>query len=497
MVVGMLCLSVFKTDFTRLLVRLAAISQLVAGIFLISSGTMTSGTGSPMPLTFDLPVSEWEIGILFQYHPTRLYFLGAYLVPLLFGLFRPDHLPSKHFRLVFLLYLTGASGLIVTGDFFNFFVFYELMIMGAYILISIKGSHWASIKYMIIGSISSILLLAGIAVLYSGGAPFRMAPDESLYLVSSPQIQLAMLLFSLAFFIKAAFFPASGWVATCHGAANGLVSAFLASFTIFSGILGLHLFVVVPSVHLGLEAPLLLIRAFSLLTIAISAIILFFEPKFKRTIAASTILTSGLTGLLLSCNRADLAFSLVLMHALYKTMLFHATEELSSNRQTIHGSWPTLFLAGLGLFLLLGLFPAPGWHLKTEFLLHFPEYKGIFFFFAFFLVAGFAKFHVGVLSPFDDVRRPFAMLLTGLLLTGMAIGIRYLALDPTHSPLPDWTSALQDAGVLAGGFLFGRLAFPKTCHLHALDKRAFFPNINRELLLILLMILAGLLHTYR
>ncbi|MDP3014418.1 MAG: proton-conducting transporter membrane subunit, partial [Candidatus Subteraquimicrobiales bacterium] len=74
------------------------------------------------------------------------------------------------FYTLVLLILTGMIGFTITGDLFNLFVFMEVLSLSGYALVAISGDRlaaMASFKYLLVGAISSLSILLGIAYLYS------------------------------------------------------------------------------------------------------------------------------------------------------------------------------------------------------------------------------------------------------------------------------------------------------------------------------------------
>ncbi len=77
-----------------------------------------------------------------------------------------------------LLLLGGVNGSFLTGDIFNLFVFFEVMLLASYVLISLGGGRVQlreTIKYVVINMISSSLFVVAIAYLYSITGTLNMA----------------------------------------------------------------------------------------------------------------------------------------------------------------------------------------------------------------------------------------------------------------------------------------------------------------------------------
>ncbi|ARK31344.1 Na+/H+ antiporter subunit D [Halalkalibacter krulwichiae] len=85
---------------------------------------------------------------------------------------------SYYFYPIFLFLITGVNGSFLTGDLFNLFVCFEVMLISSYVLITIggeKGQLRESIKYVLINVLSSFLFLIAIAYLYAVTGTLNLA----------------------------------------------------------------------------------------------------------------------------------------------------------------------------------------------------------------------------------------------------------------------------------------------------------------------------------
>ena len=118
---------------------------------------------------------------------------------------------EHYFYPFFLFLITGVNGSFITGDLFNLFVCFEVMLVASYGLITLGGTKpqlRESIKYILINVISSMLFLVAIAYLYGMTGTVNMA-HLSLRVAELGQDGLmttVSLLFMIVFSLKAALF---------------------------------------------------------------------------------------------------------------------------------------------------------------------------------------------------------------------------------------------------------------------------------------------------
>ena len=464
-----------RRDISLGVVVAVVLAQLTAGAVLILSFVNYEGT-------YTAAVSQWNYSIIFAFDSNKTYFVAAYMTPLLFTLFRLHLLPGPYPRMIYLFYLAGCSGLLVTGDVFTFYVFYEVMIMAAYVLIGIKGKYFASIKYMIIGASSSALFLGGVILLYASGEYFGFAYVDNLSRLNSYNVRLILLLFSSAFFVKGAFFPVSAWVSTCHTATNSLISAFLSAFTIFTGIYGLYYLVLVPADALGFDAIFQFLRILSLVTMLVPALFLFFEPHLKRVIAGTTVFTIGFIGLMLSYRMYTVAFFYIVVHGLYKTLLFLLYDhfEYDDTRQDelrFGGTKAAFGITALAVLFTTGFYPALTYALKYQFVGSVPGYRVVVYASMFLVLGAFFKFRYRLVSKREN---------NLFYITVLALFAVYYATFPFSPGIPG-VSFLTDVAVLLAAVFGSRWLFFRLERFSRLDTTFVFRNLNVELLLIVVL----------
>ncbi|PIC06206.1 Na+/H+ antiporter subunit D [Anoxybacillus flavithermus] len=113
--------------------------------------------------------------------------------------------------------LVGVNGSFTTGDLFNLFVFFEVMLMSSYVLLVLGGTKMQlreTIKYTLVNVISSALFVVAVAYLYAVTGTLNMAhlADRINALGSSPILTVIAVLFIIVFGLKGAIFPLYFWL---------------------------------------------------------------------------------------------------------------------------------------------------------------------------------------------------------------------------------------------------------------------------------------------
>ncbi|MFC3039133.1 Na+/H+ antiporter subunit D [Virgibacillus xinjiangensis] len=135
-----------------------------------------------------------------------------------------------YFYSFFFFLITGVSGAFITGDLFNLFVFFEVLLMASYALITLGGGKTQlreSLKYLLINLFSSMLFVTAVAMLYGVVGTLNMAHiAQRVQEVEQQGIltTIAILLF-FVFATKAAVFPLYYWLPHSYIQPNVVVSA--------------------------------------------------------------------------------------------------------------------------------------------------------------------------------------------------------------------------------------------------------------------------------
>src|SRR5690625_1570128 len=141
-----------------------------------------------------------------------------------------DKKEKFYFYAFFFFLISGVSGAFLTGDLFNLFVFFEVLLMASYALIVLGGDRVQlreSLKYVLINLFSSVIFVTTVAFLYSVVGIVNMAHIAQLVQEVEQQgilTTIAILLF-FVFATKAALFPLYYWMPNAYIAPNPVVSA--------------------------------------------------------------------------------------------------------------------------------------------------------------------------------------------------------------------------------------------------------------------------------
>ena len=133
----------------------------------------------------------------------------------------------------YLLLTGGMMGIILTGDLFNLYIFFEMMGIAAYALVASAESRWstyAAFKYLILGTVGAMLYLLGVAFTFAATGTLNMA-DLSIRLAevgyTDPAVVAGFTLMTIGLALKIALFPLHTWLADAHAAAPSAISALI------------------------------------------------------------------------------------------------------------------------------------------------------------------------------------------------------------------------------------------------------------------------------
>ena len=159
------------------------------------------------------------------------------LLVLIYSFANIDTLRQRHGYFIFYnVLLVGVCGAFLTGDLFNLYVFFEVMLIASFVLLALGGERnqlEGGVKYVTMNLVASALFLAGLGMLYGKIGTLNMADIAQRMMEPGQALQVrhSSLLFLAAFGIKAAVFPFFFWLPASYHTPPAAVSA------IFSGLL--------------------------------------------------------------------------------------------------------------------------------------------------------------------------------------------------------------------------------------------------------------------
>jgi len=279
---------------------------------------IVAGLKAPMgiPLSLDALGAGMAIVVAFSAMLVVLY-SASYI--------RGGHHQVRYYAVVMIL-LTSAFGLVLTRDIFNLFVFFEILCISSYILVSWEHSGAAleaSFKYMVLGSIGSTFLLVSIALAYKAAGSLAMA-DIAVAFAAAPRgyVVLAAVTFLFGVGVEAAIFPVNTWLPDAHSSAPSSISAILSGFVI-----ELALVVMFRVLNTAFSAAGLLqvLQAIALLGVLVGEFSAYGQKDLKRMLAYSSVSQIGIMLFAFSLGTeagAQAGLSHLLMHAGAKSALF-------------------------------------------------------------------------------------------------------------------------------------------------------------------------------
>lgn len=143
--------------------------------------------------------------------------------------------PVSIFHPTYLVLTAGVANAFLSGDLFNLYVGFEVLLMASYVLLTLGGTRSrvrAGLTYVVVNVLSSMVFLIGIALVYAAVGTLNLAQISVRMAAVPPGTQLTIHLVLLtAFGIKAAVFPLSAWLPDSYPTAAAPVTA------VFAGLL--------------------------------------------------------------------------------------------------------------------------------------------------------------------------------------------------------------------------------------------------------------------
>ena len=281
---------------------------------------------------------------------------------------------GRHFHPLFQLQLMGLNGAFLTGDLFNLFVFFEVLLIASYcLLVHGRGDERvrAGFHYVVVNLAASTLFVIGVALLYGLTGTLNLADlalrVQRVAAVDAPLVHAAGLVLLVVFALKAAVFPLSLWLPRAYAAAPAPIAALFALMTK----VGIYAILRVHSVVFGLDA------AFASLAVgpwilggavatAIFGALGTFAAQSLGTMTAYLTLVSVGTSLIGVGMSSDAGLSAALYYLVHSTLVLAGLFLLSDSTAAQRGhdrferSTPVAQPAVLGTLFLVGAVSVAG-----------------------------------------------------------------------------------------------------------------------------------------
>jgi proton-translocating NADH-quinone oxidoreductase chain N len=311
-----------------------------------------------------------EIDMLSIYMAFSATLLGLFATVYSYSYMEHDTRLTEYYTLLSAL-VASIVGVSFAGDFFTFFVFWEMMGITSYVLVAFRKENWgpieAGFKYMVMGAIGSTLLLLGIALVYgmAGTVNFAQASMVLKHQPLSIWLSLALIIFIVGFGVKSAIVPMHTWLPDAHPEAPSPISAMLSGILIETALYGLTR---VLNILFEPSTFQMAIAVLAVLTMCLANILALLQQDIKRMLAYSSIAQMGymLIGVSVGTSYGLMGtFLHVFNHSLLKGMAFLSAGSIVHEAKTrdienLKGIGRLMPITSLCLFItLLGLGGVP------------------------------------------------------------------------------------------------------------------------------------------
>ena len=247
------------------------------------------------------------------------------------------HRARMGFHPLYLFLLMGVNGAFLSGDLFNLYVFFEVLLMASFVLLTVGGQPAqtnSGIRYVVLNLLASIIFLVAAGVAYGTLGTLNMAQIAERLTLASPAVKTVFAgLLMVAFGSKAALFPLFFWLpASYHTpppAVTALFGGLLTKVGVYTLFRSFTLFF--PDLLFTWQPALLTIAGATMLVGALGALA---QPGIRRVLSFHIISHVGfmLMGLAvaLSGNSLAIGFGLgaailyLAHHIIIKTALIMA-----------------------------------------------------------------------------------------------------------------------------------------------------------------------------
>jgi multicomponent K+:H+ antiporter subunit D len=209
---------------------------------------------------------------------------------------------SKHFHALFQFQLMGLNGAFLTGDLFNLFVFFEVLLIASYCLLLHGGKTQQlgpGIHYVAINFVGSFLFLIAVSLLYGMTGTLNMA-DMALKVAAADPTDAALiraggLLMLVVFAVKAALLPLYFWLPRAYSVAEAPVAALFAIMTKVGVYVIVRVYTLIfgPDAGVGANLALPWLLPVAILTLIVATLGVLASRNLRTMVSYLTIASVG------------------------------------------------------------------------------------------------------------------------------------------------------------------------------------------------------------
>lgn len=293
----------------------------------ISSGKIieyNARTGLPILVSFRAD----SLGLLLAIVASFLWFMAS--------IYAIEYMRLKHaktrYNIFSLFSFFGMMGIVLTGNLFTLYIFFEIMALLSYMLViheETEEAMRAGLKYLFMGIIGGLVLLIAIIATYVLTKTTSLSGAGLAGLTKSPFYVAIFWSFIFGFAIKAGMFPVHVWLPDAHPVAPAPASALLSGVMIKAGAYGIirtiYAIYGVKMIanHMMLSNTVLLTLA--IVSMMLGSLVAITQTEIKRLLAYSSVAQIGyviLGACMLSPRGLQGALLHIFNHALMKGTLF-------------------------------------------------------------------------------------------------------------------------------------------------------------------------------
>lgn len=254
-----------------------------------------------------------------------------------------DERRERYFFYAFFQFLImGVNGSFLTGDIFNLFVWFEVLLVSSYALMALGGEPFQlqeTFKYVVVNAVASTLFLFSVGLLYALTGTLNMADVVGKLALVESEALVALLaaMFITVFSIKAALFPVYVWLPRAYFAPPTVISGLFGGLLTKVGVFALFRVVTLWFAEVAFVQPLLLLLAGT--TMVFGVLGALSQWDMKRVLSYHIVSQIGYMlmglGLMTPLGLAGGIFYMI-HHILVKTALFLVAGSVEQSRGTTH-----------------------------------------------------------------------------------------------------------------------------------------------------------------